>query len=98
MSKIDEDIARGGQGQVLDPETYRDSIGTMEQSGKRKWVFPKKPKGKYTNYRNLVSYILLVVYFAVPFIKINGNPFFLFNVIDREFFIARQPFYPHACI
>ncbi len=27
---------RGGQGQVLDPETYRDSIGTMEQSGKRK--------------------------------------------------------------
>ncbi|WP_175621272.1 cytochrome c oxidase accessory protein CcoG [Chryseobacterium schmidteae] len=94
MSKIDEDIARGGQGQVLDPETYRDSIGTMEQSGKRKWVFPKKPKGKYTNYRDLVSYLLLIVYFAVPFIKINGNPFFLFNVIDREFFIAGQPFYP----
>jgi hypothetical protein len=32
-----------GQSQVLEPETYRDSIGTMEQSGKRKWVFPRKP-------------------------------------------------------
>ncbi|RZJ90691.1 MAG: cytochrome c oxidase accessory protein CcoG [Chryseobacterium sp.] len=94
MSDKEEEILRGGQGQVLDPETYRDSIGTMEQSGKRKWVFPKKPKGKYTNYRNIVSYLLLAVYFTVPFIKISGNPFFLFNVIDREFFIVGQPFYP----
>jgi tRNA G37 N-methylase TrmD len=45
MSDIEEIEVRGGQGQVLDPETYRDSIGTMEQSGKRKWVFPRKPKG-----------------------------------------------------
>ena len=94
MSDIEEVEVRGGQGQVLDPETYRDSIGTMDQSGKRKWVFPRKPKGKYTNYRNVVSYILLLIYFVVPFIKINGNPLLLFNVIDREFFIAGQPFYP----
>ncbi|REC75171.1 cytochrome c oxidase accessory protein CcoG [Chryseobacterium elymi] len=94
MSDIEEIEVRGGQGQVLDPETYRDSIGTMEQSGKRKWVFPRKPKGKYTNYRNIVSYALLIIYFTVPFLKINGNPFFLFNVIDREFFIFGQPFYP----
>ena len=94
MSDIEEIEARGGQGQVLDPETYRDSIGTMDQSGKRKWVYPRKPKGKYTNYRYLVSCILLLVYFSVPFIKINGNPLILFNVIDREFFIFGQPFYP----
>lgn len=94
MSDIEETEVRGGQGQVLDPETYRDSIGTMHQSGKRKWVFPRKPKGKYTNYRNIVSYLLLIIYFTLPFIKINGNPLVLFNVIDREFFILGQPFYP----
>ncbi len=94
MSNIEEVEVRGGQGQVLEPETYRDSIGTMEQSGKRKWVFPRKPKGKFTNYRNIVSYILLAVYFATPFISINGNPFLLFDVIDREFYIFGQPFYP----
>jgi tRNA G37 N-methylase TrmD len=44
MSDIEEIEVRGGQGQVLDPETYRDSIGTMEQSGKRKWVFPENQK------------------------------------------------------
>ncbi|WP_312074801.1 cytochrome c oxidase accessory protein CcoG [Chryseobacterium sp.] len=94
MANTEDAQIKGGQGQVVEPETYRDSIGTMEQSGKRKWVFPRKPKGKFTNYRNIVSYVLLLIYFAIPFIKINGNPFLLFNVIDREFFIFGQPFYP----
>ena len=89
-----ENKGRGGQGQVLDPETFRDSVGTMEQSGKRKWIFPRKPEGKYTNYRTIVAVILLVVLFGIPFIKINGNPFFLFNLIERKFFIFGQPFYP----
>ena len=66
---------KGGQGQVIEAETFRDSVGTMEQSGKRRWIFPKKPSGKYTNYRVLVSIILLALFFAIPFIKINGNPF-----------------------
>ena len=85
---------RGGQGQVVEAETFRDSVGTMEQSGKRKWVFPKKPSGKYTNYRTLVSIVLLGLFFAIPFIKINGNPFLLLNVLDRQFFILGQPFFP----
>lgn len=85
---------KGGQGQVLEPETYRDSIGTMEQSGKRKWIFPKKPRGRYTNYRNIVAYSLLLFYFTLPFIMINGNPALQFNVINRQIFIAGQPFYP----
>ncbi|SDL44547.1 cytochrome c oxidase accessory protein CcoG [Chryseobacterium taihuense] len=94
MSLNENSEIRGGQGQVLDPETYRDAIGTMEQSGKRKWVFPKKPKGKYTNYRTIVAYILLSIYLIIPFIRIGGNPFLMLNVIDREFFILGQPFYP----
>lgn len=93
MSEQDTNY-KGGQGQVLNPETFRDSVGTMEQSGKRKWVFPRKPKGKYTNYRYIVTIVLLLIYFGLPFIKINGNPFLLINVLDREFYILGQPFYP----
>lgn len=95
MAYQDKDVNfRGGQGQVVDPETFRDTVNTMDQSGKRKWVFPRKPKGRYTNYRLLVSIFLLAVFFAIPFLKINGNPFLLLNVLDREFFIFGQPFYP----
>lgn len=85
---------RGGQGQVLDPETFRDAVGTMDQSGKRKWVYPRKPKGKYTNYRTIVAIFLLIVFFTLPFVKISGNPLLLINILDRRFFIFGQPFYP----
>lgn len=84
---------KGGQGQVIEAETFRDSVGTMDQAGKRVWVFPRKPKGKYTNYRSLVAYFLLALFFSIPFITINGNPFLLINVVERHFYIFGQPFY-----
>ncbi|WP_345767621.1 MULTISPECIES: cytochrome c oxidase accessory protein CcoG [Chryseobacterium] len=80
--------------QASEPEEYfRNSVGTMDEAGKRKWVYPRKPKGKYTDYRKYVTYILLILFFGLPFVKIHHNPFLLFNVIDRKFFIFGQPFY-----
>jgi hypothetical protein len=35
--------------------TFRDHIATVDEKGKRKWIFPKKPKGKFFNYRQLTS-------------------------------------------
>lgn len=81
------------QAPELYEESFRNSVGTMDETGKRKWVYPRKPKGKFTNYRDYVTYLLLVIFFTLPFVKINHNPFLLFNVIDRKFFIFGQPFY-----
>ena len=75
-------------------EKFRDSIGTINEEGKRAWVYPKKPEGKYYNYRSWVSYGLLIFLFAAPFVKINGNQFLLFNVLDRRFNIFGAPFWP----
>ncbi|MEM9338999.1 MAG: cytochrome c oxidase accessory protein CcoG [Bacteroidota bacterium] len=75
-------------------ETFRDHISTVDKAGKRVWVYPKKPKGKFTNYRQLVSYFLLVFLFAGPFIKVDGQPFFLFNVLERKFILFGQAFWP----
>ncbi|GEP52238.1 cytochrome c oxidase accessory protein CcoG [Flavobacterium noncentrifugens] len=75
-------------------ETFRDTIGTLDESGKRKFIFPKKPKGKFYDYRKYVSYFLLAVLVANPFIKINGNQFMLFNVMERRFNIFGFPFWP----
>src|SRR6218665_241665 len=74
-------------------ETFRDSVGTMDETGTRKWVFPRKPKGKYTNYREYVGYSLIFLFVIMPFLKISGNPVLLINIIDRKFFILGQPFY-----
>lgn len=73
---------------------FRDTIGTLNEEGKRAWVFPKKPSGKWYQYRKYVSYILLAFLFSAPFIKINGNQFLMFNVLERRFNIFGFPFWP----
>lgn len=75
-------------------EAFRDSIGTVTKEGKRAWVFPKKPSGNYYKYRKYVSYFLLAFLLLAPFIKINGNQFLLFNVLERRFNIFGLPFWP----
>lgn len=73
---------------------FRDTIGTLNEDGKRTWVFPKKPVGKWYEYRKYVSYVLLAFLFLSPFVKINGNQFLLFNVLERRFNIFGFPFWP----
>lgn len=75
-------------------ERFRDSIGTLTEEGKRSWVYPKKPSGILYEYRKYVSYVLLVFLLAAPFIKINGNQFLMFNVLERRFNIFGFPFWP----
>ncbi|MCH3882810.1 MULTISPECIES: cytochrome c oxidase accessory protein CcoG [Tenacibaculum] len=75
-------------------EYFRDSIGTVDEQGKRSWVYPKKPSGRFYKYRTTVSYFLLAFLLAAPFVKINGNQFLLFNVLERKFNIFGFPFWP----
>jgi len=75
-------------------ENFRDTIGTIDEEGKRAWIFPKKPSGRFYRYRKWVSYGLLIFLFASPFIKINGNQFLMFNVLERRFNIFGFPFWP----
>lgn len=75
-------------------EKFRDSIATIDEKGKRNFIFPKKPKGKFYNYRTYVSWFLLAFLLAAPFIKIKGNQFLLFDVIERKFHIFGFPFWP----
>jgi len=80
--------------ETSDNEKFRDSIGTITDEGKRAWVYPKIPKGRLYDSRKLVSYLLLAILVFSPFIKINGNQFLLFNILERRFNIFGFPFWP----
>ncbi|CAA0223741.1 cytochrome cbb3 oxidase maturation protein CcoG [Tenacibaculum maritimum] len=75
-------------------EQFRDSIGTINKEGKRSWMYPKKPNGKLYKYRSYTSYFLLFFLIAAPFLKIKGNQFLLFNVLERKFNVFGFPFWP----
>ena len=78
----------------LPDESFRDSISTITKEGKRNYIFPKKPSGKFYDKRKILSYVLLVFLISAPFVKINGNQFLMFNVLERRFNIFGFPFWP----
>ncbi len=73
---------------------FRDHIGTIDDEGKRKFLYPRKTSGKYTNYRRYASYVLLLILVATPFIYVDGRPFMMFNVLERKFILFGQIFWP----
>lgn len=75
-------------------DEFRNTIATVDEQGKRIWVFAKKPKGVYHRWRIVVTVFLLSILFAGPFLKINGQPFLLLNIFERKFVILGQAFWP----
>ena len=80
--------------EIKDTEAYRDKIATVDEYGKRIWIYPKKPMGWFYNVRSYVSWGLLAILFGLPFIKLNGEPLVLFNVLERNFIIFGVHFSP----
>lgn len=76
-------------------ETFRNQLATVTDDGKRKWVYPKKPTGRFHRARIIVSAILLLILVLTPFIKVNGYPFLLFDFLNRKFILFGVLFGPH---
>ena len=83
MNKIEEES-----------QNFRDSIATIDHSGKRNWIYVKKIAGKWFRKRKNVAFLLITLLVLGPFLKINGNQFFLFNVLERKFLIFGIRFWP----
>ncbi len=93
MSSVNEGKL-GKEDDAANSESFRDSIATIDKKGKRAWVFAQKPKGRLYNLRSKLSVLYLVVFFGLPFIKVNGDPLFLFNIVERKFILFNMIFWP----
>ncbi len=78
----------------LNPDSFRDALASVQDDGKRNWVYPKKVKGLFYKYRSYLSWVLLAILFAGPFIKVGGRPYMLFNIFERKFIIFGAAFWP----
>lgn len=74
--------------------SFRDSVATIKKDGSRNYIHPKKPKGFLYSLRTKFSLIYLVIFFALPFIKVNGEPLLMLNVLERKFIIFGLIFWP----
>jgi len=79
---------------ITQEESFRDSVATITKEGKRNYINPKKPKGKLYNLRTWFSIAYLVIFFTLPFIKVNEVPLFMFNILERKFIFFGVTFWP----
>ncbi len=67
--------------------SFRDRPINMDEKGRRKWIYAKKPRGKWFNYRTIVSWAWIFMFVSLPIIKINGYPVMLLDIVHRKFII-----------
>jgi cytochrome c oxidase accessory protein FixG len=77
---------------------FRDHLSTADAEGRRKWIYPRRTNGRFFRARTGLSWLLLGILFAGPFIRIQGEPLFLMDVVQRKFVILGQVFWPQDAI
>ena len=83
-----------GENSRIQDESFRDRMITIDDEGNRNWIYPTKPKGKFYNLRSYVSYGFFILFFALPFVQVNGHPLFLFNILEAKFILFGKIFWP----
>lgn len=75
-------------------EAFRNRMSNTDEKGKYKHVYASKPKGKFYNIRTILSYVYLLLFVGLPFIKVNGQPFILLNFPAGKFILFSKVFWP----
>ncbi len=66
-------------------ESFKDSLYTIGEGGRRKWVYPEFIHGKFFKARSVVAYLLMIFYLSAPWVTIHGKPLVYLGVAERKF-------------
>jgi len=64
---------------------FRDTLYTVDKSGRRKWVYPRFQPGRFVRRRRAAAWGLIVFYLALPWISIGGKQGVLLDIPHRRF-------------
>lgn len=63
----------------------RERVTTIADDGSRNFLRPADVRGRFTVWRRVVAVVLIVIYAALPWIQIKGQPAVFLDVIGRRF-------------
>jgi cytochrome c oxidase accessory protein FixG len=69
-------------------------LPTLNDDGTRRWIRPRLFRGRFLRARRAVAWTLLVLFAALPFARMNGEPAMLLDVRHRQFFLLGRTFLP----
>lgn len=81
---------------VLDQRHLPDERpATMDEKGKRVFIFPAQVKGFWRSLRTITEIFLVIFFLVLPWIKIGGHQALLLNIGERKFSIFGLTFWAH---
>ena len=69
-------------------------LSTLNADGSRRWLRPNLSEGRFWQKRRVVAYLLMFVFFIIPYLRRNGKPLILLDLPRREFTIIGTTFLP----
>jgi polyferredoxin len=78
--------------QLLQPEER--VLSTLNEDGSRRWLSPRLSKGVWLERRRWVAYGLIAIFTLIPYLKMNGKPLILLDVVKKEFTFFGSTFLP----
>lgn len=61
-------------------------------------VYPREIKGRFASLRVIAAWVLLGMYYVIPWISINGQQLVLFDLVNRKFHILGLTLWPQDLI
>ena len=55
-------------------ETFRNELASVAPDGRRRWIYARKPSGRFHRRRTVLSWFLLAFLVLAPFITVHGLP------------------------
>ena len=69
-------------------------LATLNEDGSRRYVRPKPSAGKFFTRRQVVAYVLMLVFFLIPYLRMGGKPLILLDLPHRRFDLFGTTFLP----
>jgi len=78
-------------GPALAPERV---LSTLNVDGSRRWLRPRPSPGRFLRWRRAVAWVLMLVFFLIPYLRVGGRPVLLFDLAHRELSLLGATFLP----
>lgn len=69
-------------------------LPTLNDDGTRRWITPKHAAGRFNTIRTVVGWLLIGVFVAIPFLRMNGRPLVWLDLPARRFTLFGKVFLP----
>lgn len=76
-------------------DNFRDRISYLDEFGQRLRIIPAEVRGVWRNRRSLVHVFLMVLFLALPWIKVNGYQALFLDFANRQFTFFGLRFWSH---